>query len=111
MSYAVMGACIAAAVGVWLARRAKGALGDGDWGVLAVCAACGRDVPRWFFLDRGTARGPYSLYRYRVPDRCRSCRHQKGFVPLAWLPGETEAAHDARSDQALSARARPAPPS
>jgi hypothetical protein len=110
MSFAVVSACLAAALGVWLARRRK-RRADGPWRVLGVCAGCGQSVPRWFFLDKGTARGPYSLHRYPIPDRCRVCRHQKGFPPVPWNPGETEAAYDARSDAIFSVRARPARPS
>ncbi|SRR6266542_6211391 len=93
----LVGATIAA--GLVYARRRKS---DGEWSVRVQCAKCGLSVPRWFMLDKGSARGPVSMYRYPIPTACRVCRHEKGIRPVAWQEGETEAMYNARSEKAVA---------
>jgi hypothetical protein len=70
--------------------------------VLASCTGCGKELPRWFFLNKGSARGPYSLYKYPIASQCRICRHEKGLAPIAWNPGETEAEYNERAEKAAA---------
>ncbi len=94
----VLVAAVIAGSIVYVRRRKS----DGEWSVRVTCAQCGLSVPRWFLLDKGTARGPVSLYRYPIPTACRICRYKRGIRPIAWQEGETEAMYNARSEKATA---------
>jgi hypothetical protein len=98
MSSVVIALGFVGAVCLWAALRRRSE-GDGAWAVLVPCTRCGDEMPRWFFLDKGSARGPYGRYRYPIPSECRVCRHHKGIEPLRPLAGETEAQYRKRSEK------------
>jgi hypothetical protein len=93
----VAGALLAAGLAAWLFRRRSGQ-SDGEWGAIVECSSCHARVPRWFLLDKGSPRGPVSMYRYPIPSACRISRHRKGICPVAWRPGESERAYNRRSE-------------
>jgi hypothetical protein len=82
----------------------KGPKLDPAWNVLVTCPGCGKEIPRWFLMDKSTPRGPYGRYRFPIPESCRICRHTRGIRPTEWREGESEAEYDKRSEAAVAAR-------